>query len=479
MRARQSPQAGKERMSGGFSTLADTAPHTPEPARPHQRFAYAVSAVAAVSGLLFGFDIAVINGAIVFLRDQFHLSSLETEFAASSLLFGCIAGAGIAGWLSDRYGRRRVLALAALLFAASSIGAALPRTFIEFGIARFVGGIAIGVASMLAPLYIAEVSPARIRGRLVSFNQMAIVTGILIAYLINWALSFLGSSGWRWMFAVAVVPSLGFFLGLLFVPESPRWLVEQERDDDALAVLSRVEGPGVAPGLLRDIRESVLREAGSFRDLLAPALRRPMFLTVALAILSQITGINTVLFYGSVIWEQQLGGHSYSHAIGANVTIGLMNFLATIVALWLIDRNGRRPLLMFSSGCMALCQLLLGIAFLLQPPPAVLVLSCMLLCVAAFAVGLGPATWVLMAELFPTRVRGRAMSVANMALWIACFALTATFLSLAQAITITGAFCVYSAMCVLTFLLVWRMAPETKGRTLEEIETSWLSGRAQ
>lgn len=437
-------------------------------------FATTVCAVAAIAGLLFGFDIAVINGAIVYLRDQFHLSDVQTEFAASSLLFGCIAGAAVAGWLSDRYGRRKVLAMAALLFALSSVGAALPQTFLQFGIARFVGGIAIGVASMLAPLYIAEVSPARIRGRLVSFNQMAIVTGILFAYLTNWLLSFAGSTGWRWMFAVAAIPSVGFFIGLLFVPESPRWLVEKERDADALAVLSRIEGAAAAQGLLREIRESVQREAGSFRDLLAPALRKPMFLTVSLAILQQITGINTVLFYGSMIWERQLGGHSHSTAIGANVTIGLMNFLATLVALWLIDRSGRRPLLMFSSGCMAVCQLILGVAFMLEPPPVLLVLGCMLLCVAAFAVGLGPGTWVLMAELFPTRVRGRAMSIANMALWIASFVLTATFLSLARAITITGAFCVYSAMCVLAFLLVWRLAPETKGRTLEEIENLWV-----
>ncbi len=440
------------------------------------RFAYRVCAVAAVAGLLFGFDIAVINGAIVFLRDQFHLTDFETEFAASSLLFGCIAGAAVAGWLTDRYGRRRILSLSALLFAFSSAGAAVPRTFFEFGMARFAGGIAIGVASMLAPLYIAEVSPSRIRGRLVSFNQMAIVTGILVAYLINWMLSFAGSAGWRWMFATAIVPSLGFYFGLLLVPESPRWLVEQLREQEALKVLERIEGEN-APTVLAEIKESVSRETGALRDLLAPALRRPMFLVISLAILQQITGINTVLFYGSMIWEREFGGHNYSTAIAANVTVGLMNFLATLVALWLIDRVGRRPLLMFSSACMAFCQLMLGFAFLLEPPPKFLVLGCMLLCAAAFAVGLGPGTWVLMAELFPTRLRGRAMSVANMSLWMASFALTATFLSLAHAITITGAFCLYSAMCVLTFLLVWRVAPETKGRSLEEIENLWSASK--
>jgi SP family arabinose:H+ symporter-like MFS transporter len=447
--------------------------HSISSAAQSSGYAYMVCAIAALAGLLFGFDIAVINGALVFLRDQFHLSDFATELAASSLLAGCIAGALIAGWLSDHYGRRNVLAASALLFAISSVGAALPRNFVQFGIARFAGGIAIGIASMLAPLYMAEVSPARIRGRLVSLNQMAIVTGILLAYLVNWSLSFGGPSGWRWMFAIAVVPSLGLFTGLFFVPESPRWLVEQNRLSTALDVLKKIEGPG-AELQLEAIRQSVLAESGTFSDLLSPALRQPLFLTVALAILQQITGINTVLFYGSVIWERHLGGSSHSTAIGANVTIGLINFLATIVALWLIDRSGRRPLLMFSSGCMAVCQLLLGIAFLLASPPAWLVLGCMLLCVAAFAVGLGPATWVLMAELFPTRVRGRAMSVANTALWMASFVLTATFLSLARAVTITGAFSIYSAMCVLTFLLVWRFTPETKGKSLEEIEKLWM-----
>jgi MFS transporter, SP family, arabinose:H+ symporter len=451
-----------------------TEPITTHPAS--MRYAYMVCAVAALAGLLFGFDIAVINGALVFLREQFHLSDLQTEFAASSLLVGCIGGASIAGWLSDRYGRRSVLSAAALLFGISSVGAAIPHQFAEFEIARFIGGVAIGVASMLAPLYIAEVSPAHIRGRLVSFNQMAVVTGILLAYLVNWSLSFTGPAGWRWMFAVAVVPSFGLFLGLFFVPESPRWLVEQKRDEDALAILQKIEGTS-ARQQLHEIRESVLAEAGTFRDLLAPAMRRPMFLAVSLAILQQITGINTVLFYGSIIWEQQLGGHNHSAAIGANVTIGLVNFLATLIALWLIDRSGRKPLLMFSSGCMAVCQLVLGVAFMLHAPPAILVLSCMLLCVAAFAVGLGPGVWVLMAELFPTRVRGRAMSIANMALWVASFVLTATFLSLAHAITITGAFCVYSAMCVLAFLIVWRFTPETKGKTLEEIENFWQTSR--
>jgi SP family arabinose:H+ symporter-like MFS transporter len=446
--------------------------HTTGVDRGSAVYVYLASMVAATSGLLFGFDIAVINGAIIFLRDQFHLSEIQTEFAASSLLFGCIAGASFGGWLSDRFGRRRVLMLSAVLFAFSAVLAALPRTLGEFMAARFIGGLAIGVASLLAPVYIAEVAPARNRGRLVSLNQMAIVTGILLAYLINWLLSFGGPESWRWMFASAAVPS-AFLLGaLFFVPESPRWLAEQSQEEEALRVLTRVNG-SAAPELLREIRSSISQESGTLSELLEPGLRRALILAVSMAVLQQITGINTVLFYGSVIFKEQVGGQSDTSAIGANVVVGAVNFLATLIALWSIDRLGRRPLLMISSGVMCCCQVSLGLAFLLQPPPVLLVLGIMLACVAAFAVGLGPGTWVLLSEIFPTRVRGRAMSIATVALWIACTVLTMTFLSLANALTPTGAFCVYGAMCAITFLLVWRQLPETKGRTLEQIDEYW------
>lgn len=431
------------------------------------------SLVAATSGLLFGFDIAVINGAILFLREQFQLSEVQTELAASSLLAGCILGASIGGWFSDRFGRRRILMVSAVLFALSSAGAALPRNLSEFMAARFAGGVAIGMASLLAPLYIAEIAPARNRGRLVSMNQMAIVTGILLAYFINWSLSYLGPGAWRWMFATAVIPSAVFLTALFFVPESPRWLAEMGREREALAVLSRVNGRAAALNLLEEILAAIREESGSLAELFQPGLRRATALAVALAILQQITGINTVLFYGSVIFKEQVGGQTDTAAIGYNVAVGLVNFLATIVALAVIDRLGRRPLLMISASVMAACQAALGAAFLLQPPPALLVLAIMLVCVAAFAVGLGPGTWVLLAEIFPTRVRGRAMSIATVALWSACFALTMTFLTLVRWLTASGAFWLYGAMCVLEFLIIWRWLPETRGKTLEQIERFW------
>jgi sugar porter (SP) family MFS transporter len=429
--------------------------------------------VAATAGLLFGFDIAVINGGILFLQAQLRLTDVQTEFAVSALLFGCIVGAALGGWFSDRFGRRRVLMVCALLFALSAIGAAIPRTLGEFVTARITGGFAIGAASVLAPLYIAEVSPAHIRGRLVSLNQMAIVTGILLAYLVNWLLAFTGPSSWRWMFAVAAIPAAAFLIGLLFVPESPRWLVEKGRGSEALSVLSKINGAAIGSAELVEITETVAQESGSLLELFRPGFRKPLWVAISLAVLQQITGINTVLFYGAVIFKQQVHSQTASSAIFANVIVGIVNFLATLAALGIVDRFGRKPLLLISSGSMAVCQTGLALAFLAHTPSAPIVLTMMMLCVAAFAVGLGPCVWVLLSEIFPTRIRGRAMSIATLFLWSACTLLTMTFLTLSNALSATGAFLIYSLMCVVTFLIVWRAVPETKGRSLEQIERLW------
>jgi sugar porter (SP) family MFS transporter len=437
------------------------------------RYPYLIAAVAAVSGLLFGFDTAVINGALIFLREELGLTTKGTEIAATSLLVGCALGAAGAGMLTDRFGRKRLLIVSAVLFAASAVGAALPRGLGEFAAARFIGGLAIGVASVLAPLYIAEISPRQIRGRLVSLNQMAIVTGILLAYFTSWSLSFLGTSSWRWMFGSAVVPSLGFFIALLFVPESPRFLVETGRETDARAVLRRVIGAEGAEEELREIRETIALESGSLRELFATRLRRPLAIALFLAVFQQITGINTVIYYGSLIFKEQVGGQSDSAAIGANVLIGTANFFATILALWIIDRVGRRPLMMVASAGMAVALFVLGLLFRVDPPPALLILAVIMIYVGSFGVGLGPGVWVVISELFPTRIRGRAMSIATVALWLACILITYTFLSLVEAVGSTGAFWIYAGLSVLNFLFMWRVLPETKGRSLEEIERSW------
>ena len=437
-------------------------------------YVYLAATVAATAGLLFGFDIAVINGAIIFLQAQFHLSDFGTEIATSSLLFGCIFGSSLAGWLTDHLGRRRVLMLTGLGFAISAIGAALPHALWQFVAARFVGGLAIGAGSVLAPLYIAEVAPAQKRGRLVSLNQMAIVIGILIAYLVNWGLSFLGPDSWRWMFAAAAVPSVALFIAVFFVPESPRWLVEAGRSAEAAQVLCRINGPLIAAEELKNIEATVAQETGTISELFRPGFRRALWIAISLAILQQITGMNTVLFYGALIFRNQVGHETASSAIFANVVIGLVNAVATLVALWLMDRAGRRPLLLISTAVMAVSQAGLGAAFLSRTPSATVVLMMMLFCVAAFAVGLGPGFWVLVAEIFPTRVRGRAISISTVCLWSACTLLTMTFLTLTRALSPTGAFLIYAAFCVVTFAIVWFFVPETKGRTLEEIEHMWL-----
>jgi MFS transporter, SP family, arabinose:H+ symporter len=436
-------------------------------------YVLALSAAAALAGLLFGFDTAVINGALVFLKDDFRLSNLQTEFAASSLLFGCLAGSAVAGSLSDRYGRRRLLRVAALLFCVSSVWTALPSGLAEFAAARLSTGIAIGVASVLAPLYIAEISPPGSRGRLVTLNQMAIVTGILASYLVNWMLSGLGPGSWRWMFAVAAVPSLAFFLALLFIPESPRWLLRWNRTQEAMAILNRTVGPEAAGPVADAVRASIAEESGGFREVFAPHLRKPLMAAMALAVLSQVTGINTVIYYGSVLFKEHAGSGSASGALGANVIIGMVNFVGTIVAIALIDKVGRKPLLLCGASLMAVTLGGVAAAFGMSPIPANLVLGLILAYVGSFAISLGPGTWLYISELFPTAVRGRAMSVATLSLWTACTLVTFTFLSLVEALGPAGTFLIYGSLCVVTVVYVRRCLPETKGRTLEEIQQTW------
>lgn len=435
-------------------------------------YVYWIAGVAATAGLLFGFDIAVINGALVFLRRQLQLTELGTEVAAASLLLGCAVGAGMAGWLSDRFGRRRMLLLAAFLFAVSSLAAALPRNLAEFVAARLLAGVATGMASMLAPLYISENAPARIRGRLITFDQLAIVIGILLSYIVNWSLAGLGPSSWRWMFAVAALPAVGLGIALLYVPESARWLVKEGRTHDALGVLSRLHGPEEARRELAEIEQAVSEEATSFSELFRPALRRPLRLALALAVLQQITGVNTVFYYGALIFHDQVKS-SRSTALGLNVYIGVVNLLVTLIAIWMIDRLGRKPLLMLSSGGMAASLFFLGLEFRHVPVSPLLILLLILAYIASFGIGMGPGVWIVMSELFPTRLRGRAMAVATVSLWLASLLLTITFLSLVSALGPASTFWIYAGLSLFTFFLVWRSLPETKGRSLEQIEHMW------
>ena len=438
------------------------------------RSVYLPAMVAAIGGLLFGFDTAVINGAIVFIKQQFGLSDAQTEIAASSLLLGCVVGASVAAFTSDRFGRKRVLLGAAALFTLSSIGAALPRDLIQFSIARLLGGVAIGIASTLSPLYIAEISPAQKRGLLVCLNQLAIVSGILLSYSVNYLLTGAGSANWRWMFATAAVPSIAFLLTLLFIPESPRWLMQKGREREAKHFLSRIVGPQAASAEIETIRAVLSEESG---DLLDPAFRKALIVAILIALFSQFTGINTIIYYGSIVFLEHVPHQTASTALWANVIIGAINFAATIAGMLLIDRSGRKSLLMTAFGGMALALVAVSAAVHFQTL-GVIVLIFVLTYVACFAVGVGTGTWVLMAEICPTRVRGRAMAVATVFLWCGTLMVTLTFLSLVNLFTASGVFLLYAMVSIAAFLFVWRGVPETRGRTLEEIESFWLSQRS-
>ncbi len=441
----------------------------PQPA-VHSGYLYRIALTGALAGLLFGFDTAVINGALLSLRTHFALSELQVEFAASSLLYGCFFGAMAAGMLSDRYGRRTILRLSGVLFLLSAVFAAIPSTFAEFLVARFLGGLGIGFASTIAPLYLSEVSPKEKRGSIVTLNQIAIVMGMLLAYCTNWALAFTGASAWRWMFGSAALPALVFILCLRFVPESPRWLIRQNRVAEADAAFIDLCGEANRSEQLAEIRAVIAQEApvpGWLRR-----LRRPLLLAVAVAILQQVTGINTVLYYGSWIFVTHGNSGSDQRAFAANVLIGLTNLVFTLIALSMMDRIGRRTLLTGSALVMGAALLALVFAFHQQHTAFALVVGSTMLYVAAFAMGLGPGAWVYISEIFPTNVRGRAMSIATAVLWGSCILVSNSFLTMVRALGPAGAFGVYAGICAIAVVFFSRL-PETRGRSLEEIEQSW------
>ncbi len=431
---------------------------------------YRIAATAATAGLLFGFDTAVINGALLSLRSHFALSEVQVEFAASSLLYGCFFGAVTAGYLSDRFGRRSILLVSGLLFFFSAVFAAVPQTFQEFLAARILGGLGIGFASTIAPLYLAEVSPREIRGRIVTLNQIAVVSGILVAYLTNWALVSFGENAWRWMFGSAAIPAIVFVLCLGFVPESPRWLLQKQRLHDAESALAAIGGLDARTTRMDELRLSIAEESpasGWIRR-----LRRPLLLAVAIAFLQQMTGINTVLYYGSVLLVMHGNSGSDQRAFAANVLLGVTNLVFTIVALMIMDRIGRRVLLAGSAAVMLIALLMLVFVFAQGHPSFPLIVSSTMLYVASFAVGLGPGAWLYMAEIFPTNVRGRAMSIATSVLWLSCILVSNSFLSLLHALGPALTFACYAAMCAVAVIFFFRL-PETRGKSLEEIECLW------
>ena len=442
--------------------------------------------VAALGGLLFGYDTAVIAGAIGFLQEHFQLDAAQKGWAASSALLGCVIGVSFAGLFSDRLGRKRTLVLAAVLFLASAVGTAVPRTFTMFVWFRVLGGVGVGIASMASPMYIAEITPAASRGRMVSVNQFAIISGMLMVYFVNYLIARAASpawnvaTGWRWMFASGIAPAALFLVLLLLVPESPRWLVEQGRVTEAGRVLTRVSDPDAAAAELAAIQSVAPEEPGRLADLFGPRLRRALGVGVALAVLQQVTGINVFLYYAPEIFKQL--GAGVDVALLQTIVVGAVNLLFTVAAIGLVDRWGRRPLMVAGSAGMGLCLAALGAAAQMHAVSGAMLVF-VLGYIACFALSVGPVTWVILAEIFPTRVRGRALSVATFCLWTANFAVSQTFPMLDEHPGLVARFnhgfpfYLYAVFCAVLVVVVWRWVPETRGRTLEEIE-QWWSPRA-
>ncbi|WP_303309591.1 sugar porter family MFS transporter [Hymenobacter sp. BT730] len=445
-------------------------------------FVYRITMVAAVGGLLFGYDTAVIAGAIGFLQANYHLSPAMMGWIASCAIVGCMVGALFAGALSDRIGRKKVLMLSAILFAVSSIGTAMPPDLTWFVAFRLVGGLGIGIASILAPMYITEIAPAAIRGRLVSINQLGIVTGILLIYFVNAGIAGLYdeawniSVGWRWMFGSGIIPSVVFMVLLFFVPESPRWLAKQGYVAEPLAILTRINGEEQARVELAQITSALSEESGTLGELFGPALRKPLVIGLVLAVLSQITGINAIMYYAPEIFKST--GDGSDSALLQTILVGTVNLLFTIVAIKYVDKWGRKGLLLVGSAGMAVCLLIIGGAFYLEMVRGYVVLVFILAYIAFFAVSLGPLAFVIIAEIFPNRTRGLAMSLCLGALWVSVYLVSQFFPILLQSIGSAYTFWVFMALSALTFVFVWKAVPETKGRTLEEIEHSWADEQA-
>jgi MFS transporter, SP family, arabinose:H+ symporter len=450
-------------------------------------FLWMICLVAAMGGLLFGYDWVVIGGAKPFYEPYFGISdnAFAQGFAMSSALIGCLFGAAASGVLTDRYGRKRLLVLSAILFTASGVGTALAFDLTTFNIARFVGGGGIGLASSLSPLYIAEISPATMRGRFVSINQLTVVIGILAAQIVNWLIargvpsgatlstlqeSWYGRFGWRWMFAAESVPAIGFLLLLFAVPESPRWLAKFGRFDVAEDILRRIGGANYAREEISAIRDTLNQEEIGqvhFRDLLAPDVLRILSLGVGLAVLQQWCGINVIFNYAQEVF--QAAGYDISGIMQTIVLTGIVNLVFTIVAVFTVDHLGRRKLMLFGTAGLTIIYVVLGVAYYAESRGIHMVVL-IVAAIACYAMSLAPVTWVVISEIFPNRIRGAAMSVAVLALWTACTVLTFTFPFLNRHLGSHGTFWLYATICLIGFFFVLRRLPETKDKTLEQIE---------
>lgn len=435
------------------------------------RYVVRLAATAALGGLLFGFDIAIITGAGPFLIQHFGLSDLSLGWAFSCLLFGATVGAGVAGRLADVYGRRTILLGVAILFAVTTAATGLAPTFTTFVIARFAGGLAVGTASLLSPMYVAEVSPARLRGRLSTLYQLSIVTGILVSFCVNYLLRDAGPDNWRYMFMTGIIPSILFLVLLLKAPETPRFLLKAGRSAEAFAILERIGGRENAELEVREIRASFQSKTGTWSDLLRPGVRRAVVVGFCLAILVHFSGINTIIDYAPSILRA--AGWNIDTALFSTFVIGFTNFAFTIVSFWTIDRYGRRALYIVGSLGMAVALLSLMTVVITGQFRGLVVLLLILGYIIFFCSCIGPVFWTLIAEIFPNRIRGTAMTVPVLTQWVANAVVVLFFPYAFNRIGKSVTFGILAATSLLQAIFTWYFVPETKGKTLEEIEAFW------
>jgi len=444
--------------------------------------------VASLGGLLFGFDTAVISGTFGLVELQFALSKLKVGWFGSSALVGSILGAMIAGTLSDRFGRRPILILAGALFFISAFGSTIPPTFTILIGARLVGGLGVGMASVLAPLFISEFSPPKIRGRLVALYQLSIVIGILVAYFSNWSLlnfsqnnagafgdgifhKVLVNEVWRGMFGAEMFPAILFFVLLFFVPDSPRWLIKAGKEDKGFSILSKISGEKVAHSELHEIKSAISEEEGTLAELLKPGLRLALIVGIGLSFFGQLTGVNIIVYYGPTILEN--AGFKLGSALQFQVAIGVINFIFTIIALWKIDSWGRRPLLIGGMAATFVSLFIIAMQFTLGVTSGLWIVVMLCVYMASLALSINAVIWVLIGEIFPNRIRGRAMSIATFANWGTNFITAFIFPWYVATIGMNAGFFTFAGTCLIATLFFYRYVPETKGKSLEEIERYW------
>ena len=431
-------------------------------------YVFLISCVAALGGLLFGFDIAIFSGTIPFIQPYYQLNSAELGWTGSCLYLGCIIGTLFTGYFTDRYGRKLPLILAAAVFMVSSVCMGWAGSHSMLIVWRIIAGIGVGAASMLSPLYIAEVSPAAIRGRMVSINQLTIVTGILLAYFSNFVLAGF-ENNWRWMFTSGAVPAVLFFSFVFLVPESPRWLLGKGHIDKAKSVLRKISGKPDVDQEIRSMNAVIHRTVkGKFSDLIKPGVSFLVMLGITIAVFQQISGANAVFFYAPIIFER--AGMNVEDQLFQQILIGAINLIFTLVAMRFVDHWGRKKMMLSGSLFMALWLLLIGLCFAFDFFEGYTLTLLVLTFIATYATTLAPVTWVLISEIFPAKIRGIAISVATGMLWLACFGLAYGFPVLIDVLDASQTFFLFSAICFLYFLILLKYIPETKGKTLEEFE---------